>query len=235
MMKCLKRKVGIIVLSLSISLLLTGCVEMFALISVPLTALQLGATAYQSIEKADIDAAVVSDIKEKDLRKIKRIVVVMGQESTEPPVGRIGDLGAVVGDNLCVQLTKLGFNVRDGSRLKNSTKILLVGSGYNARKVAAIGKALGVQAIVTGNITAGQNRSYGMLGVGRMNTVVQSATLKIIGVKKADTLMLVTINYKKGQNPHIAAEGIALVLKAKMEDPSLDIKEMIKKELDSVG
>ena len=110
-----------------------------------------------------------------------------------------------------------------------------MGSGYNARKVAAIGKALGVQAIVTGNITAGQNRSYGMLGVGRMNTVVQSATLKIIGVKKADTLMLVTINYKKGQNPHIAAEGIALVLKAKMEDPSLDIKEMIKKELDSVG
>lgn len=234
-MRSLKKKVGIVVLSLSASLLLTGCVELFTLFSVPLTALQLGTTAYQSIEKADIDAALVSDVNKKNLKKIKRVVVVIGEESKEPPIGRIGDLGAVVGDNLCVQLSKLGFKVRDGSRLKDSTKIKLVGSGCNARQMAAIGKILGVQAVVTGNITAGQNRSYGMLGVGRMNTVVQSATLKIIDVKKADTLMLVTINYKKGQNPHIAAEGIAMVLKAKMEDPSLDIKEVIKQEQKDIG
>lgn len=234
-MKILKKKVGIVVLSLAVSLTLSGCVEMFTILSVPLTALQLGTTAYQSIEKADIDAAVVSEVNKKDLKKIKRVVVVMGEESTEPPVGRIGDLGAVVGDNLCVQLSKMGFKVRDGSRLKDSTKIKLVGSRYNARQMAAIGKALGVQAVVTGNITAGQNRSYGMLGVGRMNTVVQSATLKIIDVKKANTVLLVTINYKNGQNPHIAAEGIAMVLKAKMEDPSIDVKEVIKKEQDNIG
>ena len=234
-MKILKKKMGVVVLSLAITLFLTGCVEIFTVLSVPLTALQLGATAYQSIEKADIDSAVVSNIDTKDLKKIKRVVVVMGGESTEPPVGRIGDLGAVVGDNLCVQLSKLGFTVRDGSRLESSIKIKLAGSGHNARQMAAVGKALGVQAVVTGNITAGQNRSYGMLGVGRMNTVVQSATLKIIDVKKADTLILVTINYKNGQNPHIAAEGIAMVLKAKMEDPTLDIKKVIKKEHNHVG
>jgi len=193
-MKILKKKMGVVVLSLAITLFLTGCVEIFTVLSVPLTALQLGATAYQSIEKADIDSAVVSNIDTKDLKKIKRVVVVMGGESTEPPVGRIGDLGAVVGDNLCVQLSKLGFTVRDGSRLESSIKIKLAGSGHNARQMASVGKALGVQAVVTGNITAGQNRSYGMLGVGRMNTVVQSATLKIIDVKKADTLILVTIN-----------------------------------------
>ncbi|HEU20627.1 MAG TPA: hypothetical protein ENO00_14815 [Deltaproteobacteria bacterium] len=234
-MKILKKKMGVVVLSLAITLFLTGCVEIFTVLSVPLTALQLGATAYQSIEKADIDSAVVSNIDTKDLKKIKRVVVVMGGESTEPPVGRIGDLGAVVGDNLCVQLSKLGFTVRDGNRLESSIKIKLAGSGHNARQMAAVGKALGVQAVVTGNITAGQNRSYGMLGVGRMNTVVQSATLKIIDVKKADTLILVTINYKNGQNPHIAAEGIAMVLKAKMEDPTLDIKKVIKKEHNHVG
>jgi hypothetical protein len=68
-----------------------------------------------------------------------------------------------------------------------------------------------------------------------MNTVVQSATLKIIDAKKANTLMLVTINYKVGQDPHIAAEGIAMVLKAKLEDPKSDVKEVMKAEKKIAG
>jgi hypothetical protein len=156
--------------------------------------------------------------------------VFLGQESTEPPLGRIGDLGAVVGDNLCVELTKLGFRIRDGSRLQKSTVNKLAKAGYSSRNVAKIGRTLGVQAILTGNVTAGQNRSFGMLGVGRMNTVVQSATMKIIGARKGNTLMLVTINYKVGQDPHVAAEGIAMVLKAKLEDPKSDVKKVMKAE-----
>jgi hypothetical protein len=226
-----KKKLTVIVLfSLITWFFLLGCVQTLTLLSFPVTALQLGATAYQSIEKADVDAAVISGSSEKKLKEIKHIAVFLGQESTEPPLGRIGDLGAVVGDNLCVELTKLGFRVRDGSRLQKATVNKLAKAGYSSRNVAKIGRTLGVQAILTGNVTAGQNRSFGMLGVGRMNTVVQSATMKIIGARKGNTLMLVTINYKVGQDPHVAAEGIAMVLKAKLEDPKSDVKKVMKAE-----
>jgi len=225
-----KRQISIGFFSVVILFFLLGCVPTLSLITVPLTALQLGTTAYQSIEKADVDAMVVSGVTEKELNKIKYVAIFMGQESTEEPLGRIGDLGAVVGDNLCIELAQLGFRVSDGSKLRKSTVKKLVNEGYSSNKVIRIGKRLGVHAIVTGNVTAAQSRSFGMLGVGRMNTVVQSATMKVIGVKKADTLIIVTINYKVGQNPHVAAEGIAMVLKAKLEDPTVDIKEILKQE-----
>lgn len=225
-----KRQISIGFFSVVISFFLLGCVPTLSLITIPLTAFQLGTTAYQSIEKADIDATVVSGVTEKELKKIKYVAIFMGQESTEQPLGRIGDLGAVVGDNLCIELAQLGFRVSDGSKLRKSTVKRLVNEGYSSNKVIRIGKRLGVHAIVTGNVTAAQSRAFGMLGVGRMNTVVQSATMKVIGVKKADTLMIITINYKVGQNPHVAAEGIAMVLKAKLEDPTVDIKEILKQE-----
>ncbi len=225
-----KRQISIGFFSVVILFFLLGCVQTLSLITIPLTAFQLGTTAYQSIEKADIDAAVVSGVTEKELKKIKYLAIFMGKESTEQPLGRIGDLGAVVGDNLCIELAQLGFRVNDGSKLRKSTVKRLINEGYSSNKMIRIGKRLGVHAIVTGNVTAAQNRSLGMLGVGRMNVVVQSATMKIIGVKKANTLMIVTINYKVGQNPHVAAEGIAMVLKAKLEDPTVDIKEILKQE-----
>ena len=230
-----KKSTVVVFVSLMTLFLLMGCVQTLTLLSVPISALQLGTTAYQSIEKADVDAAVISGASEEKLKEIKHIAVFLGEESMEPPLGRIGDLGAVVGDNLCVELTKLGFRVRDGSRLNKATVTKLTESGYSRPRIAAIGKALGVQAILTGNVTAGQHRSFGMLGVGRMNTVVQSATMKIIDAKKANTLMLVTINYKKGQDPHVAAEGMAMVLKAKLEDPKSDVKSIMQKDKKMAG
>ena len=220
-----KNKISFSIFSILILFFLPGCVQTLSLITIPVTIAQLGATAYQSIEKADVDAAVASGVTTKELSKIQNLAVFLGQENTEPPFGRIGDLGAVVGDNLCVELAKLGFKIYDGGKLRKLTK-----AGYNTRKVAKAGKRLGVQAIVTGNIMAGQNRSFGMLGIGRMNTVVQSASLKIIGVKKANTLMIITINYKIGQNPRVAAEGMAMVLKTKLEDPTMNIEKPLKKE-----
>ena len=229
-MSLLKRQISIGFFSVVILFFLLGCVETLSLITLPLTVAQLGTTAYQSIEKADIDAVVLSGVTEKELKKIKYVAIFMGQESTEEPLGRIGDLGAVVGDNLCIKLAQLGFRVSDGSKLRKSTVKKLVNEGYSSKKVVRLGKRLGVHAIVTGNVTAAQSRSFGMIGVGRMNTVVQSATMKVIGVKKADTLMIITINYKVGQNPHVAAEGIAMVLKAKLKDPTVDIKEILKQK-----
>ena len=96
----------------SVFLLLSvqGCIQTLSLITLPVTAIQLGVTAYQSVEKADINTAVISGASKKELKKIKHIAIFMGQESTKSPYGRIGDLGAVVGDNLCIELTKQGFS-----------------------------------------------------------------------------------------------------------------------------
>ncbi len=96
------------------------------------------------------------------------------------------------------------------------------------------GRALGAQAIITGSVAAGHTRSFGMLGVGRFKTIVQSATLKVIDVKTADLLMMITINYKIGQDPKVAAEGMAMVLQTKMEDPSGDLKEKLKERTEEI-
>ena len=213
----LKRYLGLGLVQLLILFLLTGCVQTLSLITLPLTGIQLGTMAYQSIEKADINAAVVSGVTKKDLEEIKHVAIFWGQENPTQTHERMENLGTVVGDNLRIELMKLGFLVCDESKIVNSAQ-----TDLSTDKMAN----LGVQAIISGKITPGQIRSFGMLGVGRINTVVQSVSMKIIGAKNSNTLMIVTIDYKKGQNPQAAAEDIATVLKTKLEDPFLDIKEM---------
>ena len=223
LVKLLKKRVSFGLFSAIVLLPLCGCIQTLSLLSVPLTALQLGTMVYQSVEKAEVNATVASGVTEKDLRKIKHIAILLGQESNTPSFGKIGELKAVVGDNLSIQLTKIGFLVSDGSKLEKSTLINLAEAGYSTNNVVKAGRALGVQAIVTGNVTAAQHSSFGVIGVGRMNTVVQSASMKVIGMEKADILIVVTANYKVGQNPQAAAKGIAKVLKEKFKNPKSDV------------
>lgn len=222
-MKLFIKRVSFGLFSAIILLLPCGCIQTLTLLSIPITAIQAGTMAYQSVEKAEINATVASGVTEKELQKIKHIAILLGQESDDPSFERINDLKAVVGDNLCIQLKKIGFLACDGSKLKKSTLRNLATAGYNKNNVAKAGRALGVQSILTGNVTAAHHSSFGIIGVGRMNTVVQSASIKVIGVKKADTLMVVTVNYKVGQNPRVAAKGIAMALKAKLENPKPDV------------
>lgn len=214
---------------------LTGCVQNLPLITLAPTAVQLGTVAYQSVEEADINAVIVSDVTKEKLNRIKRVVIFLGQENKTRPYGRIGNLGAVVGDNLRIELMKLGFQVCDWSEVEKCVGREDTQRACSIDTMVEAGKILGVQAIITGSITAGQTCSLGMVGVGRMTTVVQSASLKIIGVKNADTLMIITIAYKIGQNPRVAAEGMAIILKAKLKDPAIDIKEMLKEERRKMG
>ena len=224
-MKRSKRRVSFGLFYAVTLLPLCGCVETLALLSVPVTAIQLGAMAYQSVEKTEISATVTSGVTENELQKIKDIAILLGPEDATPPSEKIHDLKAVVGDNLNIQLTKVGFRVCDGSRLKKSTLRNLAKTGYTIEGIVQAGRTLGVQAVVTGNITGAQHRSFGMLGVGRMNTIVQSASMKVVGVEKGDTLIVVTANYRVGQNPGVVAKGIALILKEKLENPKPDVVE----------
>ena len=202
---------------------LCGCVETLSLLTVPVTAIQCGTMAYQSFERVEIRATVVSGVTEKELQKIKHIAILLGPECDVPLAEEIGDLKAVVGDNLNIQLKKIGLRVCDGSKLEKSTLRNLAKTGYSMSDIVQAGRSLGVHAIVTGNVTGAQRRSFGMLGVGRMNTIVQSASMKIIGVERADTLIIITANYKVGQNPEAVAKGIATALKEKLVNPQSDV------------
>jgi len=61
--------------------------------------------------------------------------------------------------------------------------------------------------------------------------VVQSATLKLTDVKTSNLLIMVTIDYKIGQDIGLAAESMALILQTKLEDPFCDLKEKLKEKL----
>lgn len=229
-----KKRLNLSFIVLLIQFFLIGC-QSLPLIAVAPTAVQLGTFAYQSVEEADINTAVVPPVTKEELKDIKRVAIFLGQENPVRPYGRIGDLGAVVGDNLRIELMKLGYQVCDWSKIEKCIGGKVLQTEHSVDTVTEAGKTLGVQAIITGSITAGRTCSLGMVGIGKMTTVVQSASLKIIGVKKADTLMIITINYKIGQNPRVAAEGMAIILKAKLEDPYVDVKEKLKKEKKEIG
>lgn len=227
----MKKEIFIIMYFLLIPLFFTGCMAAYPLLAVAPSALQIGASAYAAIEKADINAAVSPGVTKEELNQIKHIALVFGGESpTATSAG--GDITTIVGDNLSIELMKLGFEVSDRRRLQSVLEEQgLQMSGLAEPKVAIkIGKMIGAQAIVTGAVTGGQTYHFDMFGRGRMSTIVQNASLKIIGVEKGTTLMAVTISYKKGQNPKVAAESIAAVLKAKLQEPFVDVKEVLKKK-----
>lgn len=225
----LRKSLNRSLVSLLVLLCFAGCAPVVSFVAIAPTAVHFGSVAYQSVEKADIDAVVPKSVSKEDLDAITHIAVFMGGESPNRPYGRIGDLAAVVGDNLCFELASLGFQVYGWNELKNDAK----GTDTTDGMVKS-GKAMGAQAIITGSVAAGHTRSFGMLGVGRFKTVVQSATLKVIDAKTADLLMMITINYKIGQDPKVAAEGMAMVLRAKMDDPSGDLKKQLKERLEIV-
>jgi hypothetical protein len=206
---------------------IVGCVQAVPFVTIAPTAVQVGSIAYQAVEKADIEAVVPQGISEEDLSGIRRIALFMGGESNVRPYGRIGDLASVVGDNLSVELTKRGFHVYDWGVIQHTGR-----TATTIHDMVEKGKVLGAQAIVTGSVAGGQTRLLGILGVGGFKTVVQYATLKVIDVRTADCLMIITINYTVGQNPKIAAEGMAMVLQAKLESPADDLKKRLREKID---
>ncbi|MBN2569865.1 MAG: hypothetical protein JXB42_10595 [Deltaproteobacteria bacterium] len=188
------------------------------------TALHFGSVAYQAVEEAEIHTIVLQGISKEDLGAITKIAIFMGGESKTRPYGRIGDVTSVLGDNLYFELSRLGFQVYRWNETDTSPQ-------STTRTMAETGKALDAQAIVTGSVAASHKRSSGMFGVGGFKTVIQSATLKVTDVKTSNLLIMVTIDYKVGQDIGIAAESMALILQTKLEDPFGDLKEKLKEKL----
>jgi len=181
---------------------------------------QLGASAAASIEDTDINSAVSPGFTKEDFEKIKRIAVIFNQPEQQMTL-QGSNLANSIADSFTVELMNLGFDVIERQQLTsimNEQQLQL--SGLTSDKLLEVGKVFGVNAVVTGSVTGSQSVSTGFMGSGvKMTSLVQNASLKIIGAENARTMMIITINYKHGQKPNDAARTIAKILKLKIEDP----------------
>lgn len=116
-------------------------------------------------------------LTKESLGPITRFAVFMGKESSVRPYGRIGDPGAVVADNLAMELVRCGYHVYDSEDIARSKSLKIEQIDQATALHAA--RSLGAEVIVTGNVTAGQNGSLGIRGAGRLTTVIESVSLKI--------------------------------------------------------
>lgn len=216
----------------SVLLLACGCVSTLSVVTVPAAAVNLGTMAYQSIEDARILIRVHEGLTKESLREIRNVAVFMGKESRVKPYGRIGDIEAVVGDNLAMQLTREGFCIYDADDIQRVEKRPQIETDYQRGEMLRTCQALGAQAMISGHVVAGR-AGFGILGIGRENTVVHSVSLSMTEVKTIRTLMTIDVEYRLGQRPHVAAEGLAMIIKAKLNDPGSDIKALFRKKQDT--
>ncbi len=90
---------------------------------------------------------------------------------------------------------------------------------------AKVGRVLGVDALVLGNVVVSQKTQFrpGFMGIGSDMAAVghiSDATMRLVGVEQANVLLIVTLSYKQGQKPTEAAKTMALALTQKMKDPT---------------
>ncbi|MDD5475641.1 MAG: hypothetical protein PHU03_03905 [Syntrophales bacterium] len=209
----------------AVVLLIYGCAAV-SIVSIPVTAINVGSMAYQALETADISIAIDPEADIEEWNSIRRIALWMGRENAARPCGRIGDLGAVVADNLVVELMSHGYSVYGPDRIPiapsdEKDKV----ESERQRLIAAV-RDLDVQVIVTGSVSASHINSMGFAGTVRTSTVVQSLSLQMTEAAGGRTMMILTIDYHTGQSPQVAAKGAAIILKAKMDDPRADVKRL---------
>jgi len=217
----------------SVLLLTYGCgISTLSMVTMPATAANLGTMAYQSIEDAQILIRVHEGLTKESLREIRNVAVFMGRESRVKPYGRIGDIEAVVGDNLAMQLVRKGFCIYDADDIKEVEERPRIQADYHMEQMLRICKTLGAQAIISARVVVGMT-GFGILGIGRHRTVVHSVSLSVTEVETIRTLMTIDIQYKIGQRPHIVAEGLAMIIQAKKNDPGSDIQAIFRKKQDT--
>jgi len=182
----------------------------------------LAADALGRVEKAKIDAAVSPGVTKEQLNQINKVAFIFENTTPGDLLGS-GGLTDIMLDNLTLEMMKLGYECIEKQKIKSSLEAngMQLTEPIDLQKSLEAGKIIGIHAIITGNIKASTSTSSGgfFSGSFSQNTLIQNATMKIIGVEKGDVLMVVAINYKKGKKPDDAAKSMANILKAKLENP----------------
>jgi len=184
---------------------------------------QAGASVMGSMEDASVNAAVSPGTTREQLNQIKKVSFVFSDTPTPGVPFMPGGLTDIMADNLTIEMMKLGYTCIERQQLRKvlAEQGLQMTGAVDADNAVRAGRIIGVQAIITGTVQSSHSISTGYMGMGgtKMTSSVQSATFKIIGVEKADTLMVVAINYKNGQKPDVAAQSMAKIIKDKLGDP----------------
>ncbi|MDO9516388.1 MAG: hypothetical protein Q7J01_09865 [Syntrophales bacterium] len=214
----------------SVLLLTYGCgISALSMVTMPAAAVNAGTMAYQSIENAQILIRVHEGLTKESLREIRNVAVFMGRESRVKPYGRIGDIEAVVGDNLAIQLMGEGFRIYGADDITKVEGRPHTDADYHRGEMLRTCEALGAQAMISANVVA-VRKGFTILEIGRQRTVVHSVSLSVTEVKTTRTLMTIDIQYKIGQRPNVVAEGLAMIIKAKLNDPDADIQALFRKK-----
>lgn len=204
-----------------------GCVE--AIAHLP-SLIQAGAGAVAGLENVDVKTALSPGITTTDLNKIKKVAVVLGTGQTQETIHFAvagGDLTHVMADNIALELMNLGYHVIERASLDKvlSEQKLQMSGIADPTTAAKVGKILGIDAVVLGNVTTSQKTQMrsGFMGIGSgANTaqVISNATMKVVGVEQANVILVVALSYKHGQQPTEASKTMALALSEKLKNPS---------------
>lgn len=184
----------------------------------------LAGDAIGGMEKKSVNAAVSPGVTKEQLGQIKRVSLIFGEDNSTIESLNSGGLTDIMADNMVIEMMKLGYECVEKEKLKKSLEDqgIKINGMLDLENAIRAGKNLGVHAIITGNVASSSSfkGSAGLMSSKVTSGVqVKSASLKIIEPEKGETLMVVSINYKHGQNVDKAAKSMAKVIKEKLEDP----------------
>ncbi|MBI5050410.1 MAG: hypothetical protein HZC11_05975 [Nitrospirae bacterium] len=173
----------------------------------------------RALENVDVKAAVSPGVTPDELLRVRRVAVVLGEGQNQTG----GDLINIMSDNVALELMNLGFQVIERQSMERvlSEQKLQMSGLVDASTAVQIGKMVGVDAVVLGNVTTVQRTEMKQDTKSARSVVtitsVSNATMRVVGVERGNVLMIVTISYKEGQNPAEATKIMALTLSEKLQ------------------
>lgn len=206
------RKIIYCALSAAILFQFGGCVS----------AAYIGMGALIDGKNASANSAVTPGVTGEQLKQIQKVTFVFGEKSSAGvnTLYNMGDLSSILEDNLTIEMMKLGYDCVSSQKIKKCLEeqgVQIAGVPTLEDSLKA-GKTLGIHALIEGSLITlvSSNRSV-LTTKSSIGSQIQSANIKLIDVATGNTLMVLSINYKRGESPDKAAKQLAILLKEKMQ------------------
>ena len=194
---------------------LYGCITSSPMVSM---APEMASTAFQMQKDKfkDIEIVLGKDVSVDDIKKQNTFAFLVASEGNNyfaPGAGQ------VFADNLTKEFIKLGFRIVDRDNIENVINEVKFQRGVFAdnKRIAKIGRMIGVSGIFKGSIQSGQDFNTGFAGIGAgMKNGIVNASLKLIDVETTKVTLIVTADYKSPKSPTTVAEEITAAFQHKI-------------------
>jgi hypothetical protein len=208
--------------------MISGCVG---------TVASLTASATQSairnieFENVDVKANIAPGITQEQLAEVKYVAVMLRErkQSNNDPAMRANALMAafqgssnedtmtIFADSFSTELMSLGYKVMEREQLS----LIMSEKGLEAAGVAendtsSLSSLKGVDALVILNAQTTNKTKYNMFGGAKLNSVIKTATARVVDIQSGEMIMTVNLDYKNGQDSGNAAQTMAQALKMKL-------------------